>query len=90
MSFPPHKEKIPFDLLRSNTSGYTKLELRSLLHEFSGKIARVERGGDEDLSLKEQQVRPRHASHNMIHTSGRCFWNSESGPSLSAVTINLR
>lgn len=49
----------------------------------------MERGGDKDLGLKGQQVRSCHVSHEVKRTSGRCFWNSELGPSLSAVTINL-
>lgn len=89
MNFPPRKERKSFNLLRSNTSSYTKLELRSLFHELGGKVAGVERGGDKDFSLKGQQVRSCHVSYDVIRTSGRCFWNSELGPSLSAVTTNL-
>lgn len=89
MNFPPRKERQSFNLLRSNTSSYTKLELRSLFHELGGKVAWVERGGDKDFSLKGQQVRSCHVSQDAIRTLGRCFWNSELGPSLSAVTTNL-
>lgn len=72
-------------------SGDAELELWRLLDEVRSEIARMERGSDENLRLLHvDELHPNRRSRSKERlTSGRCFWKSLPGPSLSSVTTNL-